>query len=164
MSSMFRDCSALTTLDIANFDTKNVTNMSGMFYCCKALATLDLSSFDTKNVKDMKYMFYSCKVLTTIYASEKYVTTACDYDYNMFAYCTNLVGAVPYDENKVDGEMANYTTGYFTYKAATGIDAPTVSDNTAAEYYDLQGRRLNAPQKGVNIVKRGKKTTKILVK
>ena len=33
-----------------------------------------------------------------------------------------------------------------------------------AEYYDLQGRRLNAPQKGVNIVKRGKKTTKMLVK
>jgi hypothetical protein len=71
---------------------------------------------------------------------------------------------VPYDRNKVDKKMANYTTGYFTYKAATGIDAPTVSDNTAAEYYDLQGRRLNAPQKGVNIVKRGKKTTKMLVK
>ena len=67
-------------------------------------------------------------------------------------------------KNKVGKEMANYTTGYFTYKAATGIDAPTVSDDTAAEYYDLQGRRLNAPQKGVNIVKRGKKTTKILVK
>ncbi len=82
----------------------------------------------------------------------------------MFADCTNLVGAVPYDRNKVDGEMANYTTGYFTYKAPTGIDAPTVSDDTTAEYYDLQGRRLNAPQKGVNIVKRGKKTTKVLVK
>jgi hypothetical protein len=60
--------------------------------------------------------------------------------------------------------MANYTTGYFTDKAATGIDAPTVSDDTTAKYYDLQGRRLNAPQKGVNIVKRGKKTTKMLVK
>ena len=163
MSGMFRNSYKLTTLDLSSFDTKNVTNISDMFWGCSTLTTLDLSSFDTKNVKDMKYMFYSCKVLTTIYASEKYVTTACDYDYNMFAYCTNLVGAVPYDENKVDGEMANYTTGYFTYKAATGIDAPTVSDDTAAEYYDLQGRRLNAPQKGVNIVKRGKKTTKVLV-
>ena len=138
--------------------------MSDMFYRCEALATLDLSNFDTKNVTDMRYMFYQCYALTTIYASDKYVTTACDYDDNMFAFCTNLVGAVPYDENKVSKEMANYTTGYFTYKAATGIDAPTVSDDTAAEYYDLQGRRLNAPQKGVNIVKRGKKTTKVLVK
>ena len=164
MSYMFFYCSDITTLDIANFDTKNVTDMSYMFNDCSALKTLDVSNFDTQNVTDMSWMFYDCKALTTIYASDKFVTTACEKDKNMFADCTNLVGAVPYDENKVGKEMANYTTGYFTDKAATGIDAPTVSDDTAAEYYDLQGRRLNAPQKGVNIVKRGKKTTKMLVK
>ena len=164
MSGMFCDCSALTTLDVSNFDTKNVTNMNYMFSGCKALTTLDVSNFDTKNVTNMSDMFSDCPALTTIYASEKFVTTACEEDENMFAECTNLVGAVPYDENKVGKEMANYATGYFTDKAATGIDAPTVSDDTAAEYYDLQGRRLNAPQKGVNIVKRGKKTTKMLVK
>ena len=164
MSRMFKDCSALTTLDVSNFDTQNVTDMSRMFNDCSALTTLDLSSFETQNVTDMSRMFKSCSALTTIYASDKFVTTACEEDENMFADCTNLVGAIPYDENKVGKEMANYTTGYFTDKAATGIDAPTVSDDTAAEYYDLQGRRLNAPQKGVNIVKRGKKTTKMLVK
>ena len=164
MSWMFSECSALTTLDVSNFDTKNVTDMNGMFSNCSALTTLDLSSFETQNVTDMSRMFKSCSALTTIYASDKFVTTACEEDENMFAECANLVGAIPYDENKVGKEMANYTTGYFTDKAATGIDAPTVSDDTAAEYYDLQGRRLNAPQKGVNIVKRGKKTTKMLVK
>ena len=164
MNWMFSYCSVLTTLDLSNFDTKNVTDMNGMFSNCSALTTLDLSSFETQNVTDMSRMFKSCSALTTIYASDKFVTTACEEDENMFADCTNLVGAVPYDENKVGKEMANYTTGYFTDKAATGIDAPTVSDDTAAEYYDLQGRRLNAPQKGVNIVKRGKKTTKMLVK
>ncbi len=164
MSYMFFNCSAITTLDIANFDTKNVTDMSYMFYNCSALKTLDVSNFDTQNVTDMSWMFYNNSALTTIYASDKFVTTVCTSDDNMFAGCTNLVGAVTYNENKVGKEMANYTTGYFTDKAATGIDAPTVSDDTAAEYYDLQGRRLNAPQKGVNIVKRGKKTTKMLVK
>ena len=164
MSRMFKDCSALTTLDVSNFDTQNVTDMSRMFNDCFALTTLDLSSFETQNVTDMSRMFKSCSALTTIYASDKFVTTACEEDENMFADCTNLVGAIPYDENKMGKEMANYTNGYFTDKAATGIDAPTVSDDTAAEYYDLQGRRLNAPQKGVNIVKRGKKTTKMLVK
>ena len=164
MSRMFKDCSALTTLDVSNFDTQNVTDMSRMFKGCRALTTLDVSSFETQNVTDMSRMFKSCSALTTIYASDKFVTTACEEDENMFAECANLVGAVPYDENKMGKEMANYTTGYFTDKAATGIDAPTVSDDTAAEYYDLQGRRLNAPQKGVNIVKRGKKTTKVLVK
>ena len=164
MNGMFCNCKALTTLDVSNFDTKNVTNMNGMFCDCYALTTLDLSNFDTQNVTDMNSMFLRCSALTTIYASDKFVTTACISDYYMFTGCTNLVGAVPYDRNKKGKEMANYTTGYFTYKAATGIDAPTVSDDTAAEYYDLQGRRLNAPQKGVNIVKRGKKTTKVLVK
>ena len=164
MNRMFKDCSALTTLDVSNFDTQNVTNMKYMFKGCRALTTLDVSSFETQNVTGMECMFYRCSALTTIYASDKFVTTACEVDENMFAECVNLVGAVPYDENKVGKEMANYTTGYFTDKAATGIDAPTVSDDTAAEYYDLQGRRLNAPQKGVNIVKRGKKTTKMLVK
>ena len=164
MSGMFSNCSALTTLDLSSFETQNVTDMSRMFNDCFALTTLDLSSFETQNVTDMSRMFKSCSALTTIYASDKFVTTACEEDENMFADCTNLVGAIPYDENKMGKEMANYTTGYFTDKAATGIDAPTVSDDTAAEYYDLQGRRLNAPQKGVNIVKRGKKTTKMLVK
>ena len=164
MRCMFSICFALTTLDVSNFDTQNVTNMSNMFSDCSALTTLDLSNFDTKNVTDMSWMFSFDTALITIYASNKFVTTACEEDENMFAECANLVGAIPYDENKMGKEMANYTTGYFTDKAATGIDAPTVSDDTAAEYYDLQGRRLSAPQKGVNIVKRGKKTTKMLVK
>ncbi|WP_278672279.1 BspA family leucine-rich repeat surface protein [Leyella stercorea] len=164
MRYMFSICFALTTLDVSNFDTQNVTNMSNMFSDCSALTTLDLSNFDTKNVTDMSWMFSFDTALITIYASDKFVTTACEKGQNMFKDCTNLVGAVPYDENKRGKEMANCTTGYFTDKTATGIDAPTVSDDTAAEYYDLQGRRLNAPQKGVNIVKRGKKTTKVLVK
>ena len=161
----FYGCTDLTTIEgIEYLNTENVTNMSWMFSECSTLTTLDLSSFETQNVTDMSRMFKDCSALTTIYASDKFVTTACEEDENMFADCTNLVGAIPYDENNVGKEMANYTTGYFTDKAATGIDAPTVSDDTAAEYYDLQGRRLNAPQKGVNIVKRGKKTTKMLVK
>ena len=164
MNGMFSNCSALTTLDLSSFKTQNVTDMSRMFKDCSALTTLDVSNFDTQNVTDMSRMFKDCSALTTIYASDKFVTTACEEDENMFAECANLVGAIPYDENKMGKEMANYTTGYFTDKAATGIDAPTVSDDTAAEYYDLQGRRLSAPQKGVNIVKRGKKTTQMLVK
>ena len=161
----FYGCKYLTTIEgIENLNTENVTNMGGMFKKCPALTTLDLSSFNTQNVMYMDRMFKNCSALTTIYASEKYVTTACEFGRYMFAGCTNLVGAVPYNKNKVGKEMANYFTGYFTDKAATGIDAPTVSDDTTAEYYDLQGRRLNAPQKGVNIVKRGKETTKMLVK
>lgn len=164
MNSMFSGCSALETLNLSNFDTQNVTEMFGMFANCSALTTLDLSSFDTQNVMYMGAMFGACYALKTIYASDLFVTMAVLDDDAMFFSCNSLVGAVPYDQNKTGKEMANYTTGYFTYKEPTGIDTPTVSDSTMAEYYDLQGRRLNAPQKGINIVKQSNKTTKMLVK
>ena len=164
MEDMFCGCSSLTSLDVLNFDTQNVTKMSGMFYGCINLISLDVSNFDTQNVTDMKYMFVNCVNLATIYASDKFVTTACSEDGEMFSDCKKLVGAVPYDPNRIGKEMANYTTGYFTYKAASGIDAVSATDNIAAEYYDVNGRRLNAPQKGINIVKRGNRTPKVLVK
>ena len=36
--------------------------------------------------------------------------------------------------------------------------------DSKAEYYDLQGHRLQDLQKGVNIVKRGGKTMKVIIK
>ena len=164
MRNMFWGCNSLSSLDVSKFDTRNVTSMRGMFAGCNNLTSLNLSNFNTQNVEDMSGMFQGCNILTTIYASDKFVTTACsDYE-RMFSGCEKLVGAVPYDENKVGKEMANYTTGYFTYKAASGIDAVSATENIAAEYYDVNGRCLNAPQKGLNIVKRGNRTTKVLVK
>ena len=49
--------------------------------------------------------------------------------------------------------------------SATGIDNPLSSLNADdAEYYDLNGRRLTAPQQGINIVKRGNKTMKVIIR
>lgn len=49
------------TLDLSNFNTKNVEDMNAMFNRCKVKA-LDLSSFNTENVTDMGHMFSSCVV------------------------------------------------------------------------------------------------------
>ena len=48
--------------------------------------------------------------------------------------------------------------------STTAIDSLNTIANDKAEYYDLQGKRLNAPQKGINIVKRGNKTMKVIIK
>ena len=40
MSSMFNGCSNLTTLDLSNFNTSSVTNMSYMFYRCSSLTSI----------------------------------------------------------------------------------------------------------------------------
>ena len=49
--------------------------------------------------------------------------------------------------------------------SATGIDAIDALNDAEAEYYDLSGKRLNAPQRGVNIVRmKSGKTKKIIIK
>ena len=163
MAQMFKGCAKLNSLDLSHFNTQNVKNMYSMLYGCQKLKTLDLSNFDTKNVTSMSNMFVRCKALKTIYASDKFVvTTACKGDY-MFTECYSLKGAISYDKSKVNKDYANFE-GYFTAPTPTGIDQIVAPISAKAEYYDLQGRRLSQPQKGINIVKRGNKTQKILVK
>ena len=163
MSNMFEDCKILTSLDVSNFNTKNVTSMFYMFDDCSGLTSLDVSNFNTENVTDMSYMFDGCFNLKTIYASDKFVATDDNGD-NMFSYCLALKGAIAYDENKTDSRYANTTDGYFTLKNASGINALTTPNNETTEYFNLQGVRANNKHKGINIVRRGNKTMKVLVK
>ena len=65
MSSMFWNMHSLTSLNISNFDTSNVTNMSAMFYNMN-LTSLDLSNFDTSKVTDMNAMFLNMWSLTSL--------------------------------------------------------------------------------------------------
>ena len=62
MSDMFRFgiISSIKKLDLSNFKTDNVKNMSGMFNGCSFLEELDLSNFNTNNVSNLKEMFYGC--------------------------------------------------------------------------------------------------------
>ena len=48
--------------------------------------------------------------------------------------------------------------------STTAIDTINTIANDKTEYYDLQGKRLNEPQKGINIVKRNGKTMKVIIK
>ena len=60
---MFSNCSSLTSLNLSNFNTNNVTNMDSMFYYCSSLTSLNLSNFNTNNVTDMAVMFYESEKL-----------------------------------------------------------------------------------------------------
>ena len=162
MSGMFAECSGLASLDVSSFKTPNVTNMATMFNRCRALTSLDLSSFDTENVEKMQYMFSVCDNLKTIYASDKFVTTNVTNSSSMFGSCKALEGAIKFDQNKTEKECANYTDGYFTYKEFSSIKPLIDSSNEKPQYFDLQGKRLGKMQRGVNIVKCGGKTVKVV--
>ena len=154
----------LTTIEgIENLNTAEVTNMSYMFDHCSKLTSLNLSSFNTAKVTRMGSMFNGCSRLTTIYVSDDFTTDNVGSSFYMFYNCTSLKGAASYDSNKTDHSMANYTTGYFT-KGTTAIDLLNSVATDDAEYYDINGRRIDAPAKGVNIVRRGNKTIKVIIK
>ena len=113
MESMFLRCSGLTSIDLSSFNTANVGDMSDMFEDCTALTSLDLSSFNTARASFIPYMFYRCSNLTTIYAGSGWILPADAYSEGMFQDCTSLVGSMgtSYDPNHKDGEYAHIDGG-----------------------------------------------------
>ena len=114
--------SQATTLDVSNFNTSNVTNMSYMFYNSQA-TTLDLSNFDTSKVTNMSNMFYGSTNLKTIYVSNKFNTDKVTSSSSMFSDCTKLIGGAgtKYNSTKTDKTYAHIdggtsNPGYFTLK------------------------------------------------
>ena len=80
---------------------------------------------------------------------------------------TTQVGSKPFRAYMVDNTSSSAGAKMFSIAIGdntTAIDSlNTIADDNAI-YYDLQGNRLNAPQKGINIVKRGNKTMKVIIK
>ena len=70
MQQMFRECPALTSLNLSTFDTQKVTTTRCMFYGCTGLTSLNLSSFNTAAITNIGYMFCNCSKLTSIDVSK----------------------------------------------------------------------------------------------
>ena len=77
------------------------------------------------------------------------------------------VASKPFRAYMVDNSSSAAGTKMFSIgisDSTTAIDSLNTIANDKAEYYDLQGNRLNEPQKGINIVKRNGKTMKVIIK
>ena len=84
------------------------------------------------------------------------------------ATSTEFVGSKPFRAYMVDNSSApSAGARMFSISiggSTTAIEQLETTADCKAEYYDLQGRRLQNLQKGVNIVKRGGKTMKVIIK
>ena len=58
---MFNSCSSLEELNLSNFNTNNVGDMSYMFTSCSSLKELNISNFKTNNKTNMSCMFFGCE-------------------------------------------------------------------------------------------------------
>ena len=65
MSGMFSGMSSLTSLDLSNFNTSKVWDMDSMFRGMSSLTSLNLSNFDTSTVAYMRWMFSGMSSLTS---------------------------------------------------------------------------------------------------
>ena len=82
---------------------------------------------------------------------------------------TEAVGSKPFRAYMVDNSSSASGAKMFSISEnggnPTGIDqlTDTLNDSNAV-YYDLQGHHLSQPQKGINILKVGNKTMKVIIK
>lgn len=157
----FFNCRNLTEIEgLEYLNTEDVENMSLMFAGCKNLTTLDLSNFNTQNVTNMKGMFgyydkeedkgYYCSNLETIFVGDDWTTKYTEDD-NLFEGCTKLTGGLgsTYDAKKISTEYAHAdggktSPGYLTYKpdeAHKTVSAIAMNALPKTEY--IQGEPLS---------------------
>jgi len=75
--SVFAYCNKLTRLDLSNFVTNKVTDMSYMFEDCNSLTSLNMrnSVFDSVKTTSYIFMFKNTPNLTTIYVKDSSAQT-----------------------------------------------------------------------------------------
>ena len=63
MNTMFYMMNSIKSIDVSGFNTSKVNDMNSMFDQTGVIEELNLSSFDTSNVTDMKWMFFGLSKL-----------------------------------------------------------------------------------------------------
>lgn len=90
LSNMFSNCWALQELTISHISTYQVKNMANMFYKCKSLETLDLNHWNTEHVTNMSNMFNECVALKSISFGSAFNTSSVTDMACMFWKCNSL--------------------------------------------------------------------------
>ena len=123
--------SYLTSVNLTDLDTSNVTNMGNMFLNCRNLIGIVFGDyFDTSSVVDMSYMFDYCTKLTSIDVSS-FDTSNVTLMNSLFYHCDKLIelDLTNFNTDKVTnltntfGECWNLKTiklGRFNMSAADG--------------------------------------------
>ena len=126
--SMFSGMSNITSLDLSNFDTSMVTDMSYMFNDMSSLTSLDLSNFDTSKVVYMDGMFYGMSSLTSF---SNFDTSDAAYMRNMFRGMSSLtsLNLSNFDTSRVkDMRMMFYEVHSLTSLNLSSFNTSNVED------------------------------------
>ena len=149
MSNMFLSCFSLTSLDVSNWDTSNVRGMYGMFAYCNSLTSLDVSNWDTSNVTGMSNMFLSCNSLTSLDVSNWDTSNVTSMD-NMFSSCnslTTVTGII--DMSKV---VSDYTRMLYNTNKLQSINIKLPEDGSITEEQFLDEVTPDSAKQAINFI------------
>ena len=132
MYMMFAGCSGLTSLDLSTWDTSNVTNMSYMFNGCRSLTSLDLSNWDTSNVTDMSGMFDECYKLTSLDSISNWDTSNVTDMFRMFFACSELTSL-----DLSNWDTSNVTNMGWMFYDCTGLTSLNLSGWDTSNVTDM---------------------------
>ena len=110
MRSMFSSMYNLTTLDLSNFDTSKVTDMNSMFSDMSKLTSLNLPNFDTSNVTNMGYMFSGMSKLTSLNLPNFDTSNVTNMQYMFF----NMPSLTTLDLSSFDTSQVTNMSGMFS--------------------------------------------------
>ena len=119
ISYVFSNCSALTQLDLSNWDTSNIQYTIGTFSGCTNLTEINCSGWNTSKVYNMQAAFYNCKSLQTLPVRD-WDTRSVMYMDNAFAYCESLTNL---DVSKWDtSKVVELTNVFYHCSSLTTLD------------------------------------------
>jgi len=129
---MFYECELLTSINLSNFNTSNVTDMRGMFYECSSLTSINLSNFNTSNVTDMRGMFYGCSSLTNINLSNFNTSKVTNISY-MFSGCSSLTSI-----NLSNFNTSNVTDISYMFYGCSSLTSINLSNFNTSNVTDMR--------------------------
>ena len=108
LKDMFSGCSLLSTINLTNYNTDNINDVSNMFSNCSSLLSINLSKFNTSKVSSMAWMFSGCISLKEIDISNFNFKNLGRVSF-MFSNCTGLKNIVFNSNFNINDYIANNT-------------------------------------------------------
>ena len=91
LKKMFANTIDIEYVDLSNFDSSGIDDLSEMFSGCNSLKTVNFANFNAENVKTMEKMFFNCVKLRSVDLSDLYTPKLKSMD-NMFDNDIALIG------------------------------------------------------------------------
>ncbi len=132
-SQMFEALSSITTIDVSELDTSNMTSFYKMFGICKSITSLDLSNFDSSSVNTMEFMIAVCNNLESVNFSGFDFSNNKNFHY-MFYNSYNLICITNLNTESSDANRSDIFALCTELTAPTSTEVTDLQDSNGANY------------------------------